>query len=111
MAIAALDNLVKINKLKQEPPDAQEFNGMLKAAKTKLEDASLQGLSVDSQFSLAYSADMRYRWLHCVIAAIEVINAILFFSVCNIPSISQRQNGACWTNATMAEIWQSMKGI
>ncbi|WP_448215798.1 hypothetical protein [Endozoicomonas sp. 2B-B] len=51
-----LDNLVKINKLKQEPPDAQEFAGMVRAAETKLKDAAISGLSVDSQFSLAYSA-------------------------------------------------------
>lgn len=51
-----LDNLVKINKLKPEPPDAQEFAGMVRAAETRLKDAAITGLSVDSQFSLAYSA-------------------------------------------------------
>lgn len=52
----ALDNLVKINKLKQEPPDQAEFNGMLSSASTRLNDANLTGLSRDSQFSLAYGA-------------------------------------------------------
>ena len=51
-----LDNLVKINQLKAEPPDADEFAGMLRAAEIKLNDAQIQGLSDDSQFSLAYSA-------------------------------------------------------
>lgn len=51
-----LDNLVKINKLKQEPANATEFAGMLRAAGAKLNDASIQGLSLDSQFSLAYGA-------------------------------------------------------
>ncbi len=51
-----LDNLVKINKLKPEPPDTQEFAGMVRAAETKLKDAVISELSVDSQFSLAYSA-------------------------------------------------------
>ncbi len=54
--MGALENLVKINKLKSEPPDDDEFNGMVSAAKTKLQDAQLEGLSLDSQFSLAYSA-------------------------------------------------------
>lgn len=54
--MGALENLVKINKLKSEPPDDYEFNGMVSAAKTKLQDAQLEGLSLDSQFSLAYSA-------------------------------------------------------
>ena len=51
-----LDNLVKINKLKPEPPDAQEFAGMVRAAETRLKDVVISELSVDSQFSLAYSA-------------------------------------------------------
>jgi|SRR5690554_4285575 len=52
----ALDNLVKIRRLKTEPPDAREFAGMLRAAEIKLGDASIDGLSADSQFSLAYGA-------------------------------------------------------
>ena len=51
-----LDNLVKINKLKTEPADAGEFAGMLRAGNMKLKDALLEGLSEDSQFSLAYGA-------------------------------------------------------
>ncbi len=51
-----LENLVKINKLKHEPPDAKEFAGMLRAGDTKLTDAQIAGLSEDSQFSLAYGA-------------------------------------------------------
>jgi len=72
MADDALENLVNINKLKKEPPDAKEFYGMLNAAKTKLVDASIDGLSMDSQFSLAYSAAhalslaaLRYRGYRC----------------------------------------------
>lgn len=52
----ALDNLVKINQLNAEPPDQAEFDGMLKAATAKLQDAQLEGLSKDSQFTLAYGA-------------------------------------------------------
>ena len=52
----ALDNLARIKELKPEPYDAAEFAGMLRAAATKLQDAQLQGLSMDSQFSLAYGA-------------------------------------------------------
>ena len=52
----ALDNLVKIQQLKPEPPDAQEFAGMCRAGEIKLNDALIQGLSEDSQFSLAYGA-------------------------------------------------------
>ncbi len=63
----ALDNLVKINKLKTEPADAKEFAGMVKAGDTKLKDAQIAGLSEDSQFALAYGAAHAYslaalRW-------------------------------------------------
>ncbi|MGR6872899.1 hypothetical protein ACU6U9_11455 [Pseudomonas sp. HK3] len=51
-----LDNLVKIQQLKHEAADAKEFAGMLRAAEIKLSDARIQGLSEDSQFSLAYGA-------------------------------------------------------
>ena len=51
-----LDNLVKIKELNREPPNQVEFDGMILAATTKLHDVKLQGLSSDSQFSLAYSA-------------------------------------------------------
>ena len=60
-----LDNLVKINKLKPEPPDAQEFAGKVRAAETKLKDAAISGLAADSQFSLAYSA------AHALLAALR----------------------------------------
>jgi hypothetical protein len=56
MSNQTLDNLVKINKLNKEPPDANEFGGMVAAATTKLKDVGIPGLSVDSQFSLAYGA-------------------------------------------------------
>ena len=56
MKIAELENLVKIKKLKLEPADQNEFDGMLAAAKTKLSDVAIPGLSTDSCFSLAYGA-------------------------------------------------------
>ena len=56
MTIQALENLADIKQLHREPPDQNEFNGMVRAADIKLRDVQLAGLSVDSQFSLAYSA-------------------------------------------------------
>jgi hypothetical protein len=52
----ALDNLVKIKELNREPPNQAEFDGMILAATIKLKDVVLQGLSMDSQFALAYGA-------------------------------------------------------
>ena len=56
MTSGRLDNLVKIKKLKVEPPDQKEFDGMVKSAKSRLKDAEVKGLSDDSKFSLAYGA-------------------------------------------------------
>jgi hypothetical protein len=51
-----LDNLVKVNQLKEEPAEQKEFSGMLRAGDAKLKDCLIEGLSEDSQFSLAYAA-------------------------------------------------------
>ena len=56
MALENLDNLVKINKLKAEPPDQKEFDGMVASAKRRLQDAGIEGVSEDGQFSMAYGA-------------------------------------------------------
>lgn len=51
-----LENLFKIKQLKQEPPDQKEFDGFIRSARIKLQDAKLVGLSEESQFSLVYIA-------------------------------------------------------
>ena len=51
-----LDNLLKINQLNEEPPDNNEFNGLVKAAVERLEDSQNDTLSFSSRFDLAYSA-------------------------------------------------------
>ncbi len=56
MTLEKLDNLVKINQLKVELPDQNEFDGMLTSARRRLKDAKIDELSEDSVFSLAYGA-------------------------------------------------------
>lgn len=51
-----LGNLVKTKKLKIEPFDENEFNGLLKSGKSRLKDASNAGLELESRFLLAYNA-------------------------------------------------------
>ncbi len=51
-----LKNLQKIGKLKAEPPDQVEFNGLVTSAGRKLRDAENVQLSPDSRFTLAYDA-------------------------------------------------------
>lgn len=52
----ALENLVATKMLHRESPNQVEFDGMVSAAVTKLQDVRLDGLSLDSQFFLAYGA-------------------------------------------------------
>jgi hypothetical protein len=47
---------VKIGKLKAEPPDQSEFDGLVRSAERKLPDAQNAALSPDSRFILAYDA-------------------------------------------------------
>lgn len=51
-----LESLVKTNKLKKEPGDQKEFNGLLKYARACLVDAQKESLSTESRFALGYNA-------------------------------------------------------
>jgi hypothetical protein len=51
-----LENLLKTGNLKAEPPDQNEFNGLLRSAKARLTDAHNGSLSIESRFDLAYNA-------------------------------------------------------
>jgi hypothetical protein len=54
-----LDNLVKIERLKAEPPTHSEYTGMLESARKRLVDAQNEDLDPDSRFDLAYGAAHR----------------------------------------------------
>jgi hypothetical protein len=56
MSSAELENLVKIGKLKREPPSANALEGLRKSAVARLEDAAGGKLSFESRFDLAYNA-------------------------------------------------------
>jgi len=91
MTLQQLDNLVKIQKLKIEPPDQNEFDGMVRSAKRRLQDAQIEGLSEEGRFSLAYGAahalalaamrwhgyrsDNRYLVLQCLQHTVNLDNA------------------------------------
>lgn len=51
-----LENLVKAKKLKAEPPDRKEFEGLVRLGRLKLGDAQQSQLSYESRFDLAYNA-------------------------------------------------------
>ncbi len=51
-----LENLVRIKQLNSEPSDKREFEGLVRAAVDRLNDAENDGLSYASRFDLAYNA-------------------------------------------------------
>jgi len=51
-----LENLVETGKLKSEPPDRQEFDGLVRSARARLNDARKISLAIESRFDLAYNA-------------------------------------------------------
>ncbi|BCB26126.1 hypothetical protein SKTS_10120 [Sulfurimicrobium lacus] len=53
---SSLDNLVRIGKLKAEPPAQSEFDGLVRSGMVRLRDAENAALSLESRFDLAYNA-------------------------------------------------------
>ncbi|MBU2749610.1 hypothetical protein HER14_01130 [Acidithiobacillus thiooxidans] len=56
MTSPPLDNLVRIGKLKAEPPEQAEFDGLVRSGLVRLRDAENAALSLESRFDLAYNA-------------------------------------------------------
>ena len=67
MTLPDLENLVRAGKLKNEPPNQDEFDGLLKLGEAKFKDARVSSLSLESRFELAYGASHAFalaalRW-------------------------------------------------
>lgn len=56
MSLLELDNLVRIGKLKTEPPTQGELAGLVHSGMVRLTDAGRTELSAESRFDLAYNA-------------------------------------------------------
>jgi hypothetical protein len=56
MPLPELDNLVRIGKLKAEPPADSELSGLLRSGRVRLADAQREVLNAESRFDLAYNA-------------------------------------------------------
>ena len=51
-----LENLVRIGKLKPEPPSRDEIDGLVRSGRRRREDAANESLNLESRFDLAYKA-------------------------------------------------------
>lgn len=55
----SLQNLLKIGQLKAHPPDAEEIERLLTAARRNLRDAHVTSISAETRFDAAYKAIMQ----------------------------------------------------
>ena len=95
-----LENLVKIQQLKAEPPERNELDGLVNAALDRLADAQNETLSFTSRFDLAYNAahgmalaalraagyrsDKRYLVFQCLVHTTTLDKAkVRVFSTCH----------------------------
>lgn len=51
-----LENLVKIGKLKAEPPAEKDINGLINSGLARLKDSQNESLNIESRFDLAYNS-------------------------------------------------------
>lgn len=56
MSNEQLDNLVRIEQLKAEPPSEREIAGLVTSGLARLHDSKDESLSFESRFDLAYNA-------------------------------------------------------
>jgi hypothetical protein len=56
MTSQQFNNLVKAGRLKEEPCDQAEFDGLVHSGRVRLEDAKRKALSLEGRFDLAYNA-------------------------------------------------------
>jgi hypothetical protein len=56
MKFERLENLVRINQMKREPPAQLEIDELVQRALARLTDAEKLSLSIESRFDLAYGA-------------------------------------------------------
>ena len=55
----SLENLLKIGRLKEHPPDADEIQQLLAAAERSLADARVTAISTETRFDAAYRSIMQ----------------------------------------------------
>ena len=56
MTSQQFENLIDIGQLKEEPGNQSEFDGLVKSGRSRLGDARLDVLSIESRFDLAYNS-------------------------------------------------------
>ena len=109
MAIAQLDNLVSVGKLKADPPAAAELEGLLASGSARLTDAQNEQLTFESRFDLAYNAAHSLALAALRFHGYRSENRYIVFQV--LPhTVGLRRNGACSTTRMANGIAPSTRG-
>ncbi len=115
-----LENLVRVNALHIEPPDRREFEGLVKAAVERLNDAENRDLSLSSRFDLAYSAahglalaalraagyrsNKRYLVFQCLVHSANLDKGkVRLFSICHDRRNKAEYEGQSEVDETLLE--------
>ena len=96
MSLAALDNLVRVGRLKTEPCNMAEVERMLGMGETRIIDPRLPHLFARGALPVPTMPRMRRHWRLCdgMVTAAKI--ALLFFSVLPIPLAGRRPVGGYW---------------
>lgn len=113
MTSAELDNLVRIGKLKREPPVASEFAGLLRSGAARLADAERTALAYESRFDLAYNAAHALALAALRQQGYRSDNRYLVFQVLphtlGVPAATWRVLAKCHERRNLAEYEGSME--
>lgn len=113
MTSPELDNLVKIGKLKREPPSATEFAGLLQSGGRRLADAERTALAFESRFDLAYNAAHALALAALRHAGYRSDNRYLVFQclphTLGLPAATWRVLAKCHERRNLAEYEGSME--
>ena len=102
----ALANLLKVGQLKAEPPDKNEFDGMVSAGARLLSDAGIFQLSLDGRFHLAYDAAHYFALAALRLNGYRSTNRYIVFQALehtlSIPANKWRLLAKCHDNRNLA---------
>lgn len=100
MTLPDLENLVRAGKLKNEPPNQDEFDGLVKLGEAKFKDAQVAALSLESRFELAYGASHAFALAAFAGTATDRTFGTSYSSVWNTRWVCRGISGVCLTRLT-----------
>ena len=100
MTLADLENLADAGKLKREPPNQDELDGLLKLGEAKFQDAQIVASRSKADSIWRTAPRMRSHWLLSVGTAIDPTRGTSSFNVWNTRWVYRAISGECWTRLT-----------